>query len=443
MAHTIYTSGSYINGVYQTGEIDTFGGANGLLQALLDFVCGTKVLGITLSGSGTGPYTATLTTPVGLGSVQVTYVIATLEYVVADDGTGTISGDNITSGTINYDTGALSVTFDSTPDSTPTCDYLYGDEGKDWELKYQRNTRNDNELSPSEPFSSDLEENDLFECILHNRGISGAENVLTGFREWKYPGGDARGWNLTGYLAYSDDMFWGSTLRNDLSLDDYDDTWNNYEKAPSIPLINDTMYYWFYSNRQRIVVGVKVQSNYESGYFGFANRVGNPADYPYPLVIRGCIHGNVNYAYVDISKHAFLPKTSLVGEYLLNNVLPDNSWSLNQNISPSIGTYFLPYTYWSDGNGTMIISENPPKKEVLATKITGVNIESNFTLWELDGVNHVAGIGVQSEDFVNGDDGVKYRVFQDVSRVTYKSFMCVGELDYTSTSTTTTTTTTA
>jgi len=76
----------------------------------------------TLSGSGSGPYTATLShTPCIYGSEILFVGTATYGYDLTLD--GTITGTGITSGTVNCTTGAVSITFTGTPGSTPTVNY--------------------------------------------------------------------------------------------------------------------------------------------------------------------------------------------------------------------------------------------------------------------------------------------------------------------------------
>ncbi len=421
-------------GAFETGTASNFSGADGVLQKLLDFVCGTKMEDQAMAGSGNGPYTATLTTPVNPGSPVINYTIGTTPYTAEDDGVGNFSGDFIDSGSVDHDTGDLTITFTSEPASSPLFDYVYGEHGQDWELKYQRNTRNNYINSPTEPFGSDL-----FECILHNNGLSGSENVLIGFREWRRTATDSFGWDLTGYLTYTDQMRWGTSL-TDMGEYSYDATPEHYSTCPNIVFLNNDMTYWFYSNRQRIIVCIEGDGVYESCYLGFANRFGNPTDYPYPLVIKGSIYGGsiaIHNAYS--ASHAFLPYAVNSNWYLLHNVLPNNSWSTNWTTGER--TFMLPWTYWVSPG---ILYEAPAQKEVLMTPVTGILDDAttlNSTLWELDGVYHLAASQLQSEDFVRGNDGIKYRVFQNITNVAYQHYMGVGELDYTSTTTSSTSST--
>ncbi len=62
--------------------------------------------------------------PVKASSVTVHYTIGTTDYTATDDGDGSISGTSC-SGTIDYETGAVSLTFSTAPDdgSAITIDY--------------------------------------------------------------------------------------------------------------------------------------------------------------------------------------------------------------------------------------------------------------------------------------------------------------------------------
>ena len=81
-----------------------------------------------LSGSGSGPYTGQdggklLHPPVKKETVTVKYAFGGIDYEATDDGNGNITGTNVSDGSINYETGEISITFSDTPDSTPTVDY--------------------------------------------------------------------------------------------------------------------------------------------------------------------------------------------------------------------------------------------------------------------------------------------------------------------------------
>ena len=65
--------------------------------------------------------------PTEAGSFYIQYTIESLKEAY-DNGAGSITGPNITAGSINYDTGVLSLTFDTAPDN-----------GTDIVVEYQKN----------------------------------------------------------------------------------------------------------------------------------------------------------------------------------------------------------------------------------------------------------------------------------------------------------------
>jgi hypothetical protein len=422
-----------VNAAATSGSVTDHHGASGLLETLLAFVLGTDVTGATTTGSGAGAYTATLTTPVGLGRTTINYAFSSVNYTATDDGSGTIAGTNISSASINHSTGAFTVTFTSAPDANPTVDYLHGEPGQDWQLKFKRDARDGGNPSYTEPFGSLCKE-----CIIHNTGLSGAENVLIGFREWYYVASPAYGWDITGYLSYTADQRWQTSLE-DMGTTTYDGTWEHWSDTPMLPLLDDTMYYWFYSNQQRICGAVKCSSKYETFYAGFGNRYGNPEDYPYPLIITASAYGNVNINTNIGSTHSFILWSDDGGVRKLRNILPDNSWSQNWGSGASgFTSWIYPYTYWTD---TGTLNETPGMKTVLLSPAIIHHLGSVATIMEFDGVYHVAGVGVQSEDIIRANDLKKYRVFQNVSETDYYNFMCIAEDTYTTTTTTVTSTT--
>ena len=255
---------------------------------------------------------------------------------------------------------------------------------------------------------------------------TGTENILVGIREWSYPAGAANNWDLNGYTTYIPDQYWNVSADQHLRST-YDATWEHFTRLPNMPLIDDTMYYWFFADEQRIVVVAKVQSNYESCYLGFGDRFGSPTEFPYPLIIKGSAWGNLAFSSTSAYHHSIVDNyvsgaTIHIYESLI--VKPDNSWGYTL---PATDIKFHPMRDWVH---TGIISETPTLGEVLISPVTIIDQMSQAVLCEMDQVIHIAGVGVQSEDIIDGPNGLRYKVFQNVFRTDYNDFFGVAFEDY-------------
>ncbi|KWT81137.1 hypothetical protein [Candidatus Magnetominusculus xianensis] len=75
------------------------------------------------AGTGEANYSVSLVSaPVDEGTLKVHYTIGGNTYMAVDDGSGAVTGVNITSGSINYNTGLLTLQFNNQADDV-TCDY--------------------------------------------------------------------------------------------------------------------------------------------------------------------------------------------------------------------------------------------------------------------------------------------------------------------------------
>ena len=427
---------------FQSGSVTGFAGANGLLQKLLDFVIGTEVSAEILDATPDGAKTVfsgnAAHNPIGLGRFVVEYTVGATVYVARDDGSGTIVDDSasgkITSGSVTYSSGAWAITFSTAPDNTTDieADYIYGAEGEDWRQEFKRNTRSYYNPSYDEPFGSACQE-----CMISNTGLSGQEAVNIGIREWKYPAGDGHGWDLNGYLYRPGGDYDWNFNHVDHGQNLYDLTWEHFTRHPVLPLIDDTMYYWFYSNQQRIVVVVKVQSNYESSYLGFGRRFGNPADYQYPLIIFGSTFGNNIYSSTGNHRQFCIHAYRLTDYYNLYAVDPSGDYLTCRSTYWDCMIFLPMYDFVLTG-----VCDPDPSGKFLMTPVYAVGylVGRDQTYMDLDGVFHVMGSGIQSEDTLNFD-GKSYRCFQNCYRTDYYQFMAVEEGPAISTTTTTTTTT--
>ena len=399
---------------HTSGTVSAFSGSNGLLQKLLDFVLGTIVVGESW-GSCDGSKTAFSGTaahhPVAPGRLTVHYTIGGTSYAATDDGAGEISGDHVSSGAINYASGEWSMTFDTAPDngSALTADYVWGEPGRDWVALENRPTRDN---GSNEPFGSDCRE-----VILQNTGLSGRENIMIGIREWEYTTKSAAGWDLNGYLWHTAGMAWNANYI-DHGRTGYDTTWQHYDYHPMLPLIDGTMYYWFYSNRQRIVVVVKVKSNYESAYLGFGRRFSPPSDYPYPLAVIGCLYGNRMHS-DDGYEHAYIANPYY--QYCNWVISPANKFRIGTNSGNGCRT-----SVYDFAPGTKAVCHRTSTDKVLLTPVYMYDARDGDVYFDLDGVLKTVGGDVQSEDTVT--EGTKtYRVFQNIHRNAWHQFMAIRE----------------
>jgi hypothetical protein len=87
-------------------------------------------------GAGDGSttsFSATLSNvPVEKGSISISYTINGTSYTAVDDGRGNISGVHVTSGTVDYATGSISLTFDTATDNGTNIDCNYAKSCATW-----------------------------------------------------------------------------------------------------------------------------------------------------------------------------------------------------------------------------------------------------------------------------------------------------------------------
>lgn len=402
------------------GTVTTPFGASGLLTELLAFICGTEVVAENLTGAGTAWDGTLAHFPVGLGRLLIDYTIGGTAYQAVDDGSGVIIGTLVSAGSIVYADGTYSIDFDSVPTGTPTASYIYGEPGRDWRVVINRNSRTPALPSYTEPWGSDMKE-----VILSNTGLSGQESIMIGIREWKYAVGNGYGWDLNGYITYVVGNCWNSNNNQHLRTT-YSTTWNRYTYHPGMPLYNGSMNYFFYVNQQRIVIQVKVQTQYEGCYFGFGRRFGPKTVYQYPLAIIGTHHGNNPYTLVDTNRRYIIGLTGTgVGRYFI--VKPDNVYLTGVVLAQS-------YPFYTFVDLTSLELDELNRAMVTPTYI--VDDINEVTFMDLDGVYMVNGNGLVSEDRIIFN-GKTHKVFPDINRTAYNNFLCIEEATTTTTTTTT------
>ncbi|MEK7485517.1 MAG: hypothetical protein AABZ60_14425, partial [Planctomycetota bacterium] len=152
----------------------------GLLQKFIDFVVTNKFTEIVGTGDGAETvFSATLANvTIAKGQVRIKFKIAGVIYWVWDDGNGAFLHAEITTGTIDYDTGDINLEFENPIDNAYDIDVLYttGAEGQDWLIFHE-------DLSQSNALTDAFPGLLLKQYVLRNSGKNWAEHIVLGFRE--------------------------------------------------------------------------------------------------------------------------------------------------------------------------------------------------------------------------------------------------------------------
>lgn len=396
----------------------------GLLQKVLDYIApnnATETLG---TGNGsTTVFSGTLSnTNIAKGQMQVKFVIATQTFYAYDDGNGSFDHEKITAGSssINYTTGAWQITFTTAPDNTTNIDTLYAHtsgEGQDWLVVTSRKSR---DSTGSDAFPS-LEHK---EVVLKNSGGSFKDHVWIGIRETQYPADNFYRWNLNVYFNYinGDDFQVNGAGGGGHGKTGYDNTYENWTQLPGLPPNDDTMNYFIYSNKNRVIVVIRVAgTNYDLCYLGFALRFATATLYPHPYIAAGTIQDNENHTQTN-DKHmmgVLAPRqfSGLAHQCLM--VKPDKAW-----LSPDgydtipIQTQNLPAnTFAKNTNNNVVVFP-------IYANEAGNNQKLFF---QYEGVFYLPNEEVQSEDIVTVS-AQNYKVFQNIHRITPFDYLCVKEV---------------
>lgn len=417
---------------YTSGTVTTPLGATGLLQDKLhNFIKGTEVVaevidptpnGVLLSFGGTLAHT-----PVGLHRLIIHYLLGAVPYTATDDGSGVITGTYCT-GTLNHATGVWTLVFDAGhPPATGnlTGDYLYGNPGQDWRVKYIRNTRKADGIN-DESFTAVCKE-----VVYHNTGMSGKEDVYIGIREWDYTTGGGMGWDLNAYTVYSTDWM-GNTGQHGLGgVGGYSATWKHWNKMPMLPLAAGTSTYWIQSNQQHIKVEVRLPSlRTECIYLGFMRRYGTFTDYPFPIVIKGPVYGDV-LPTDNSTAHTGLTLTP--GAYTSYNLLvvdPGGTYLVCGGLATS-RVYLLPRGTWNNLAGSTLGKTQTANRVPVRPVYVVERDPANQILGDLDGVQMVMGsVGVTD---IMKNDTIKHIIFRDPVLSDYYDYFSVAESHITTT----------
>ena len=381
--------------------------------SVFDYSFGTKITGEVV-GTGDGATTSfnytIANTPIGAYSVEINYTISGSNYIAYDDGAGNISGTSV-SGTIDYTTGSLSLTFTTAPDNGTniTIDYLHNSltEGTDYQI--DTNLGKVQFLSTgSVTASSNVDYFYNFKKVdydLHNTGLAGQDDINIILRP---------------VIDTQESVMYVKGLLYDY----FDNGLNNYVgliEGRAISYWNNIVDLWVFSNKQRIIIVVKSGNYYSSMYIGFLHKVWNTQTYSRP--------------YMLVASHSCA--NDLSSQIKFDNETDDARWFI---LSPSV-------IYWKLSGG--FISEgfasygrfsphlyNYGNNLIAFTYPTGIDVSlfpifltpnNNFVVGLLDNVYLYIDANVTAESVITDSNNKTYVVFPDVFRTSIKHWYAIME----------------
>jgi hypothetical protein len=193
-----------------------------------------------------------------------------------------------------------------------------------------------------------------------------------------------------------------------------------------MPLVNTSMQYWFTGNGQRFTITAKVSTDYISGYAGFFLPYALPDEWPYPIIVGGSAADNIKYtdtgnpAYRSYW-HPFARNWSGQPSYSslsMRHANGQEKWfsNANQDSYPFLAST---YPYMGDVQFRPAV---PGNYALMPIVLFSRNQAETFG--ELDGVYHINGYNVASEDIIK-INGVDHIVFQSANQIGATAFAAI------------------
>ena len=346
-------------------------------------------------------------TPIHPYSIRIHFKIGNTDYYAYDNGSGSITGSGISSGTVNYTNGTISITFSTAPDSNTqiTIDYLTPyEEGRDYTIdtflgyvKFLSTGRVSSGSNVDYYYNFRPERVDL-----RNTGTSGEEDIF--FVLSVNPvSNESQGYlvfNLYtnfvngSYVDYTGDLaivFWGLN-----SID-----------------------YWIFSNKNRIIFVAKSGNYYSSGYIGNVIRFAPPSEYKYPIVAVASHNLSVSYDDVQDTTRAFLCAKSYYYKDVVNSI-KKSDYNPNTYNDANQVPYFRNY-------GKDLLAWNYPpdvKKAIFQMALIPTRLS---VCGFYDGVYVVMDNTLRAEDRVVDENNNSYLVIPDVFRTNTVYYYLIKE----------------
>lgn len=411
-----------------SGNITTDYRAKGFVTKLVEFLTDDRKQADELLGTGddsTTSFSGTLSagSAVAKGQCRLEFWVDNTKYQVWDNGEGEWIHDLITTSSLNYGTKAWSITFAQAIQDTKEIRALFSyseTEGQDWVVLTERNTRDN---GGSDAYPSDI----LKEVILKNSGSSYKESIFIGFRECKSEANSFFAVNLNGYYQrLDDDGDWNDNAAGPSGhgKTNYDATRELYSNMPRISLNDDTIKYWLYASKNRVIAVARLTGSvFESLYVGHGKRFSAPSDYANPIVVIGSHSGINNHSDTGVD-HTSIIFPRINGSNLIV-VDPENTYGDTATTSGKFVAKLIPTSILSTGS---VPSLDPTTTtEQLRFAIYVYLGRDDYILMALEGVYFVPKESIQSEDTLTMTIGSQvHDLFQNVHRVDYDDYMAIA-----------------
>ncbi|MEX2524442.1 MAG: hypothetical protein WD750_05755 [Gammaproteobacteria bacterium] len=240
------------------------------------------------------------------------------------------------------------------------------------------------------------------ELILDGPGVNDDQNIIVGIKSYHDVGSDYYNWEFKGARIYDGETY---------------DNMVQDSNARYLPLWNDSIPYWLICNKQRIALVAKVSTVYMHLYLGYINPYAADFEYDYPLLIGGS-SASSTARWSNTGLNAYWASGQGHG-YLWT---PDDTWRQIGTSTDNVRIW--PWMDANTGNQDSLrdtFGDYPLFPPVLMIP-TSNNVEGH--LGELDGVRHITGFSLGTEDIV--DTGTQdYLVAQNTLRNDIHDFMAL------------------
>lgn len=269
------------------------------------------------------------------------------------------------------------------------------------------------------------------EMFVKGIGLDDLQDIYWGIRTYRDVPTDIYNWECVGATGYNNLLDWDNQPGQDVPVD------SSGFPSCDIPLLNSTLPFWIYANKQRVSLVLRPSTVYCHGYFGFGLPFGPLNLYPYPLTWQGMASGASDLRFSDLTSsfsnvldppdNGVLFRWTDGQNFAIPKVFPhENRWTSLAQGDPNIYTQ----TAWgrvSDLAWLSDMRDNGGEYPIFPIVLWQESAAIQSYIMQLDRVYWVSGFSLTSEDEVVVN-GTKYRVFQNGFRTSTWQFMAYEEV---------------